>query len=331
MSADIPKPDRFYQVRNQARETAAMFAGMELDLFTPIDKSPLNTEELAAALDVDAEKLGPLLYALVFYGFLNEEEGFFSNTPETSHYFVRGKEHFIGDSVKIWKNNQLAAMTTAETIRTGVPQAKYDWRNMDQDRLEELMEGMAAHDYTFADWFSKKFDLADCQSLLDAGCGSGTFAIAMTEIHPQLYVTVVDLPEVTPITKKTVKNAKAEGRVKVISSDLCLEPISGEHDVAVLGSIIQVVSPEEAEQIILNVGGTVKPGGWIYIFGSGILQDTRLAPPAAVGINLVLINVYDHGRSFTESEHRDWLNKAGFDKVIFDYDEMYIAAQKDTG
>ena len=83
-----------------------------------------------------------------------------------------------------------------------------------------------------------------------------------------------------------------------------------------------VVSPEEARKIILNVGNTVNPGGWLYVFGSGILKDSRLSPQAAVGINLVLINVYDHGRSYTESEHREWLNKAGFNKINFNYEKL---------
>lgn len=328
MNTKTPTPDKFYQIRNEARITAAMLAGMELDLFTPLDESPMNTAQLASALGVNAEKLGPLLYALVIYGLLNEDGGYFSNTPETSYYFVKGKEGYIGESSKIWKNNLLAALTTAETIRTGIPQAKYDWQNMDREKLETLMEGMAAHDYTAARWLSEEFDFSGCHTLLDAACGSGTLAIAMTEIHSQLSATVVDLPQVTPITEKTVMKANAQDRVKVISIDLTRDPIPGRFDVAILSSIIQVVSAEEARKIILNVGKTVKPCGWLYIFGSGILMDSRLSPPAAVGINMVLINVYDHGRSYTETEHRDWLNEVGFHKIDFNYEKLYIAAQK---
>lgn len=328
MNRQSPKPDKFYQIKNSARATVAMFAGMELDLFTPLDDGPLDTEQLASSLSVQADKLGPLLYALAIFGLLTEDGGYFSNTPETSMYFVKGKKEYIGETSKIWKNNLLAALTTAETIRTGKPQAKYDWRDMDQAKLEELMEGMAAQDAPFARKLSVDFDFSGCYTLLDAGCGSGALAIAMTEIHPQLSATVVDLPQVTPITKKTIIKANAQKRVEVISADLTMDPIPGEYDVAFLSSIIQVISKEEARKVILNVGNTVKPGGWLYIFGSGILEDTRLSPPAAVGINLVLINVYDDGQSYTESEHRGWLEEAGFNNINFDYGEFIISAQK---
>ncbi len=328
MNVQSPKPDMFYKIYTQSRVTAAMFAGMELDLFTPLDDSPMDTKQLASSLGVQGDKLGPLLYALVIFGFLTEEDGYFSNTAETSYYFVRGKEHYIGESSKIWKNNVLAALSTADTIRTGKPQAKYDWRDMDQAKLEEIMEGMAAQDAPFARKLSVDFDFSGCHTLLDAGCGSGTLAIAMTEIHPQLFATVVDLPQITPITKKTIIKANAQDRVEVISADLTIEPIPGEYDVAFLSSIIQVVSADEARKIILNVGNTVKPGGWLYIMGSGILMDSRLSPPAAVGINLVLINVYDHGQSYSETEHRSWLEEAGFNNIVIDYDELIISAQK---
>ena len=328
MNDQSPKPDILYQIKNGAWATAAMYAGMELDLFSPLDKTPMNTEQLAASLGVNGEKLGPLMYALATNGLLIEDNGNFSNTPETATYFVKGKDTYIGETYKIWMNNLKAALTTADTIKTGIPQAKYDWRNMPKNKLEELMEGMAAHDVKAAHWLSSEFDFSDCRNLLDAGCGSGTLAIAMTQINPQLSATVVDLPQVTPITEKTVKNADAQDRVKVIAADLTSETIPGEYDAAILSSIIQVLSAEEARKVILNVGSTVKPGGWIYIFGSGILEDSRLSPQAAVEINLVLINVYDHGRSFTESEHRNWLNEAGFYNITFRFDELFIKAQK---
>jgi SAM-dependent methyltransferase len=329
MNEKSPSPDILYQIKNKAWATAAMLAGMELDLFSPLDNGPMSSEQLALALDVNSDKLGPLLYALTLYDLLIEEDGQYSNTPETAEFFVKGKEKYIGESYKIWMNNLKAALTTAETIKTGVAQAKYDWKNMDKNRLEELMEGMAAFDHNFANWLSTYYDFSEYESLLDAGCGSGTLAIAMTQIHPKLNATVVDFPHVTPITIRTVDSMNAGDRVNVISADLTKDPVPGKYDAALLSSIIQTLSPEESRQVILNVGNAVKPGGCVFIFGSGMLQDSRRGPKAAIDMNLVFITVYDHGRSYTETELRGWLNEAGFSKINFDYDNLAITAQKD--
>jgi len=328
MSEQEPKPDIFYKIKNQTWATAAMLAGMELDLFTSLGSSPLTVQQLARKLDVKAEKLLPLLYMLVITGLLMEHDGVFSNTPETDAYMVRGKPGFFGDVYKIWSRNLEASLKTAETIRTGIPQAKYDWKNMPKNKLKSLQEGMSSGSDDYADWLSSTFDFSQCRSFLDAGGGSGAVAIELTKIHPRMKATVIDLPEVTTITEEFVLEANASDRVMVVSADLTSDPIPGTYDAALLSAVIQTVSAEEARQIIMNVGSALNPGGWLYIIGSGILNDSRLSPKTAVEMNLVFINVYDHGQSFTEDEHRVWLEEAGFEDPTFLFDEFTITARK---
>lgn len=328
MRKQIPQKDIFFQIKNKASATVAMLAGMELDLFTPLKDGPLNVEQLASKLGVNASRLRILLYALVIADLLTEQDGVFSNTPETDKFLVNGKEGYLGDSYKIWYRNLLASLKTAETIRTNVPQAKYDWTNMPKDELKTLFEGLSSYDVTFANWLSDKFDFSKCQKLLDAGCGSGTLAITMTQIHPNLAATVVDLPEVTPITEQFVIEADASDRVKVVSADLTCDIIPGMYDVAILSSVIQTISADEARLVINNVGKVINPGGWLYILGSGILENSRLSPKNAVELNLVFINAYDNGQSYTEDEHRDWLREAGFEEINFSFEECTITARK---
>ena len=328
MSDQKPQPDIFYQIRNKTRSTVAMLAGMKLELFTPLKDGPLNPEQLASKLGVNADKLAPLLYALVISGLLVEEDGIFSNTPETDEFLVKGKTAYMGNVHKIWYSNLLASLKTAETIQTGIPQARYDWANMTEDELKVLYDGMAASDYNFATWLTSNFDFSQCRRLLDAGGGSGTLAIAMTQIHAQLTATVVDLPTVTPITEQFVRDADASEKVKVVSANLTSDPIPGIYDAAFLSAVIQTLSAEDARKAITNVGKVISPGGLLYIFGSGMLNNSRLSPKSAVEFNLVFINTYDNGQSYTENEYRDWLEEAGFEEFDFRYENFAITARK---
>jgi SAM-dependent methyltransferase len=175
---------------------------------------------------------------------------------------------------------------------------------------------------------SKKFDFSECRSLLDAGCGSGTFAIAMTQLHPHMTATVIDLPEVTPITEEFVLDADASRSVHVVSADLTCEPIPGMHDAGMLSSVIQTLSAGDSRRVICNVGSAIKPGGWLYIVGRGMLENSRLAPRSAVEWNLVFINTYDGGQSYTEDEYRAWPAETGFEDLSFSYEEFTITARK---
>ena len=103
---------------------------MKLDLFTPLNDGPLTAAELAATLQVDAEKLSMLLYVLVVTGLLAVEEGRFANTAEAATFLVRGKPAYMGSVHTIWTELAEARLKTAESIRTGVPQAQHDYSAM---------------------------------------------------------------------------------------------------------------------------------------------------------------------------------------------------------
>lgn len=323
-----PQSDIFFQIRNGARATVAMLAAMKLDLFSPLKEGPLNTEQLAEKLSVNPAKLGALLYALVVAGLLTENAGTFANTPESDVYLVKGRQDYMGDTFKIWHSNLLASLKTAETIQSGVPQSLYDWSNMPEDELRSLFEGMSANDSVFARRLSAKYDFSTCRRLLDAGGGSGGLAIAMTRIHPGLMATVVDLPAVTPITRQFVSEAAASEKVEVLTADIRSDPIPGLYDAAILSAVLQTLSADDAAAVIKNVAKALKPGGWLYIFGSGMLNNSRLSPKSAVEFNLVFINVYEHGQSYTENEHRQWLSEAGFVDINVRLDEFTIRARK---
>jgi hypothetical protein len=88
-----------------------------------------------------------------------------------------------------------------------------------------------------------------------------------------------------------------------------------------LSSFIQVISAEKARRALTNIGKVVTPGGAIYIRGD-VVDDSGISPIEAVMRNLIYLNTYDEGQAYTEKEHREWLQEAGFEdfqrKVLAD-------------
>ena len=289
----------------------AMLAGMQLDLFTPLGDGPLPAEEVADTLGVQTTKLRPLLYALVVAGLLNVEDGLFGNTPEADEYLVRGKPSYLGGQHEatsvIWE----AALKTAATISAGAPQAKFDFFSMSEEELGALLRGLHPGTMDVARNLMAHHDFTTFSSLLDVGGGSGGLAIALTESHPQLRATVVDLALVTPFTKRFIEEAKALDRVEIMTADVVRDGLSGSFDVAVASKFTQVLSPDEVRAALGNVANALEPGGVIHLF-TQVLDDSRLSPEEAVSFNLVFLNVYDHGQAYTEQEYRGWLAEAGF-------------------
>ena len=288
----------------------ALLAGTQLDVFTPLRDGPMGAEEIAAAIGVGPSKLEALLYALVVGGLLTVEGGVFSNTPEADRFLVRGGPSFIGGLHAQMTSLYEAVLKTAETIRTDTPQAKLDWSAASEGELEAAARRQYRQTKARARVLMEHHDFSSYRTLLDVGGGSGGLSIALTEAHPNLKATVVDLATVTPVTERIVSEDGATERVRVIPADVVSDPLKGSFDVAVLSDFIQVLPDDHPRRALRNVSSVVGPGGTVIIRGR-VLDNTRLSPVEGVIQNLRLMNQYD-GAAHTEQEHRDWLANAGF-------------------
>jgi cyclopropane fatty-acyl-phospholipid synthase-like methyltransferase len=150
---------------------------------------------------------------------------------------------------------------------------------------------------------------------VDVGGGSGNLSIAAVRACPELRATVVDLPSVAKIASRFVAEAGVAERVSVVAADVTREPLTDTYDVAVLKGFVQTLSADEVRAALRNVAPAIEPGGVIYIMGR-VLDDSRLSPVGAVAMNLVFINIFDGGQSYTEREHREWLAEAGFVEIV---------------
>src|SRR5262249_43655110 len=116
--------------------SAAMLAGMQLDLFTPLKNGPMSAATLANALSLQSEKLRPLLYALVDAELLTlVEDDHFANTPEAEVYLVRDHDMYLGSAHELYSDLWTAALAAGQSIRAGRPKAKHDFTAMSDEEL----------------------------------------------------------------------------------------------------------------------------------------------------------------------------------------------------
>lgn len=306
-----PKPETINRLRFAVDAGFAMLAGMQLDLFTPLKAGPMTAEELAAALGVSPGRLRLLLYVLVAAELLTEKDGRFSNTDEANEYLVEGEPSYMGNRhaaiAMRWRQN----FGTAESIRSGAPSGKLDFSTASPEALETFLRNINASAAPSARALVKCADFSSIKTLLDVGCGGGGMSITITKLCPHITATAVDLPSVTSIAEKIVFEERAAERVKVVAADAVKGPLPGNYDAAVLKSVLQVLSAQDARCAIQNVYDVLNSGGKLFIIGQ-VLDDSRLSPLDAVGFNLAFINFFDSGESYTDGEHREWLTAAGF-------------------
>ena len=314
MEDRVPRPDTINKLRFSIDAAMAMLAGMQLDVFTPLKDGPKSADQIAEAIGVGSNRLRLLLCGLVSAGLLDVKDGLFANTPEAGRFLVNGSPHFLGGMHSRWADQWSMKLKTAESIRTGMPQAKRDFYNSPPEQLEAFLRRANTLSVVTGRDLVERCDFSSVRTLADIGGGAGGLAITIARACRQIKATVVDLPLVTPIAQKVVEEEGAADRVKVIEVDIMARPLPGSYDAAVLKNLLQVLSPEDAQRVLVNISKAINPGGAIFIVGQ-ILDNSRTTPPEAVGFNLNFINNYEAGESYTEQEHRVWLTEAGFVEI----------------
>jgi tRNA A22 N-methylase len=304
-------PCRINQLRSEADAAFALLAGMQLDVFTPLKNGPMTPEQIAAAIGVAPTRLRLLMYCLVAAELLTEKDGKFSNTPEADQFLVKGSPSYMGNKHASIAQRWSTCLKTAESIRTGVPQAKLDFSNSPPEEVEKFLRIINANTVPAARTLLDSVDFSSVKTMADIGSGGAGLAITISKAHPHIRATAIDLPQVVPIARKIIEEERMDDRIDVIAANVVTDSLPGGYDVAVLRGFLQVLSPEDARLAVKNIGAAVNPGGRIYIIAQ-ILDDSRVSPAEAVGFNLAFINAYDAGESYTEAEHRDWLTEAGF-------------------
>ena len=293
---------------------SALLAGMQLDLFTPLAGRACSAAELADLLGVEQDRLETLLYALVAAGLLRVADGRFANGEEAERRLVRGRSGFVGDKHLMLAQCFAAALQTAESVRSGSPAAAIDFTKRDEGDLAALLRGLHPGGKAVGRELAAQLAIADGATVLDVGGGSGGVALGLLEARPSAVVTVAELAEVAPLTRRFVAEEGQAERVRVIECDLCAERPVGTYDLAVLKAFIQVLAVEVAQRALQHVYQALAPGGRVVIYGD-MVDDSRVEPAESALFSLFFLGAYASGRAYAEGEYRSWLAAAGFSGV----------------
>jgi hypothetical protein len=309
------KLTNFQRLQTAVPEALAMLAALQLEVFSLLADDMLTSAEVAAQLDVQEARVARLLYALAAVGLLEQCDGRFGNSQEAARFLVKGRPTYLGDVHEFLRQLWAADLRTAESICSGNPAALHDFSSATDEELRQMLKAMHPNTLSAADELLRRYEFGKYESVIDVGGGSGGLIASLCNALPDLQGTLFDLPRAASLARSILAETPGGDRVGIEEGDILVAPPLGIHDAAVLRALVQVLAPEDAAQAIANSAACLRPGGAIYILGSGILDDSRLAPRTAVFMNLTFMNLYPGGASYTEAEHAGWLAAAGCGNV----------------
>lgn len=307
----MANPDRIDRLLAGVAPAMALRAGLELDLFTLLGRGPASAGDLAAALEVDADRLSRLLHALASIGLLVVEAGEFRNGAEAAAFLDAARPSYRGGDHALLRELWAADLLTADSLRQNRPAALHDFADPDPGTAAAFSRRLAPGGMIFGRLLAEAMDLSGIGSVIDIGGGAGIGLVGLRERWPHLAATLMELPAVAAAAPEILADYGAAD-VAVEEGDITLAPSRGRHDLAILKAVIQVLAPDRARSAILNAARSLNPGGEIAVAGWGVVDDDRLGPPEGVFLNLTFLNLYRAGESYTEGQYRSWMTEAGF-------------------
>jgi SAM-dependent methyltransferase len=292
------------------RMSRVLLSGFDLGVFTALSRGPRTSASLAQGLRLDARGLDRLLEALCALGLLRKKSGLFSNSKAAAAHLVEGRPGYLAGLSHM--SRQWDRWTTlTEAVRRGgcVPRPGLDGRG--RAWLESFIGAMHARAVQRAPSVPRLIGLSPVSSVLDVGGGSGAYAMAFARAKPGLTATVFDLPEVLPLTRRYIRDARLSRRVRTAAGDYEKDSLGAGYDLVFLSAIIHSNSPAVNRRLFRKAAEALEPGGRIAVIDF-IMDEDRVAPREGALFALNMLVSTEAGDTYTEREVRDWLVEAGF-------------------
>jgi predicted O-methyltransferase YrrM len=259
----------------------ALFASLNLDLFTRLSGQTKNLDTLAQETGIASNRLLTLLTACISLGLIIKDGECYGNAPASEAYLVRGAPSYFGDYYRFQIDRQiypqleqLDAALRGENVR-----ALYDLM-FDEGEAEHFTRAQHAGSLGPATVLAKQVDLSGYRRLLDVAGGSGAFSITLCQRYPEMSATILDFPHVLEVAKRYVKGAGLDARIDYIAGSAMEATWPREQDAVLMSYLLSGVSESDIVACISHAYRSLKAGGLMMVHDF-MVQDDRGGPTSA--------------------------------------------------
>jgi SAM-dependent methyltransferase len=310
---DRDSPQAIMEVASAFMRSRAFLTACELDLFTIVGSGERTSAEVARDLGTDPRATDRLMNVLCMLGFLQKGTGRFRNTSSAGRFLVRGAPEHMG-GVMHWVHLWDSWSTLTPAVRKGgsVIAGAVDLRG--EAWLRAFIDAMHWRACQHAPDVVASLDLTGVSRVLDVGGGSGAYAMEFVRARPGTLATVLDLPNVLPLTAEYVAKAGFQERVTLVAGDYERDDLGQGFDLVFLSAIIHSNSPEGNRNLIQKGAAALNPSGQLVV-QDFVVDEGRGGPPFGVLFALNMLVGTEAGDTYTESEVQRWMLEAGLTRV----------------
>ena len=304
----VDSVDGLMEMAHGYQRSMALFAALDLGVFSALSNGPSDAAGLARRLSADPRRLSILLNALAGIGVLEKRGNAYGNGRVAQRYLADGpgsKAAILLHHMDCWP----AWTKLVERIRNGRkrPGRKKGYQ-------ENFIRGMEDNARERAVEVAKRIPLPKGERLLDLGGGPGTYAVEWAKRYPGAQVTVFDVSETLAVTRKILREKDASGLVALMEGDFLNDGIGGPYDFVWISQILHAYSERDCLFLLRKVRKALAPGG-IAAVQEFLLEKEGTSPPGPAFFSVHMVAVTDGGKAYTAEEVAAMFRKAGYRRV----------------
>lgn len=295
----------------------ALFAALELGLFTALSEEPCGLEALAARLQAPTGPLNVLLSTCLALDLVTWDGERYANRPAAQRFLVKTARGYVGDyylrqvSFLIYDRLPLVRQ-----LLRGQPVETLDYAHTlaTPQQTEEFIRGQHAGSSGPATLLARTHDFSTSSRLLDLGGGSGAFSIEAVKRFPAVSAIVFDLPQVINVTEQIIREAGLTSRITCARGDLRADPWPEGADVILLSYIVSVYDPDTLRTLLARALAYLPSGGRVLLHDFALHSD-RHGPQNAALFLFGQLTASAQTHAYTVDELAAALRDAGFEHV----------------
>lgn len=311
-------PDRILQTGLAFWSSKTLLTAVEMELFTDLARHPGDLASVQGRMGLHARGARDFLDALVALGFLQREDGIYSNTPEVDLFLDKAKPSYIGGILEM-ANHRLfrywGELTTA--VRTGEPQNESKGGHdpfaalyADPAKLREFLRAMSGVSRGANMAISRKVSWADYRTCADIGTAQGDLVTQITLANPHLTGIGFDLPEVGPVFEEYITANGLSDRVRFVGGSFFTDDLPTA-DVLLFGHILHDWDLETKLMLLRKAYTALQPGGAVVVYDA-IIDDARRENAFGLLMSLNMLIETPGGFDYTGADCIGWMQQAGF-------------------
>lgn len=322
MSFDSPNPELIGDLFWGIFKPQFICLALEIDIFTPLAKSPANAETVALACHSRPPGIQALLDYFCGLHILDKDGSYYSLTPTAEAFLLPASKAYVGDMILHYTGQRLFEQIET-SIQSGNPQCLGE--NFVQDAWLESFSSWRISE-SLRMW--KDAGVAPDQDLevrlIDLACGCGIKSMALAQSNPAVKITCVDSPEVLQVANDLAKRFQIEDRVTFIPGDILTAKFGErQYRAALLGQITHYLTEAENRELFKRVFLTLEQRGRLVIDCPMSTEN----PAEHASLLTLFLWANSGGKAYSFSTYEEWLLASGF-REVKQLSERWLCAVK---